>query len=443
MQKQFIITGLSAEGRGVARAGGKIHFVEGALPGETVAASHVASHSRYDEWKTVEVISASPQRVEPFCAVYQRCGGCALQHCDVEAQREYKQQSLLDQLARIAKIKPKTVLPPITSEPRRYRRRARLAVSFYRDTLQLGLREKAGRHIVEFDSCPVLRHEIDDLLPAIRQLLAALDCRRDIGHLECVAGDDERVGFLLRVTSHLNADDERKVAAFAHDNDCVFYLSEGRDVVTSRAVSQRKKLAYQLLDALQIEFAPTDFVQGNASVNSQLVETVIEWLTLDGSQQVLELFAGIGNFSVAIANRCKQLVLAEGVADMVQRSNAWIAAKGLTHVSAVHADLAQEQLPKRIRELQFDRVLLDPPRDGAREIIPAVAKLKAPIIVYVSCNPATLARDAGMLADAGYVLEKLALADMFPHTEHAECVARFVFDKSAQKKRLKSQAARV
>jgi len=442
MQKQFIITGLSPEGRGVARDGGKIHFVEGALPGETVAARHIASHSRYDEWKTVEIISASPQRVAPVCAVYQRCGGCALQHCDVDAQRDYKQQSLLDQLSRIAKITPQEVVAPIVSEPLRYRRRARLAVNFYRDATQVGLREKAGKQIVEFDSCPVLRHEIDDLLPAVKRLLSALDCRRDIGHLECVAGDDERVGFLLRVTSYLNKEDEGRIASFAHDSDCVFYVSEGREVVTTRALSQRKQLAYQLFDNIQIEFVPTDFVQGNARVNSRVVETVVDWLTLDGSQQVLELFAGIGNFSVAIAGRCKQLVLAEGAADMVQRTNSWIAAKSLTHVSAMHADLAQDQLPKRIRELQFDRVLLDPPRDGAREIIPAVAKLKVPVIVYVSCNPATLARDASMLADAGYVLDKLALADMFPHTEHAECVARFVFDKSALKKRLKGQAVR-
>jgi 23S rRNA (uracil1939-C5)-methyltransferase len=442
MQKQFLITGLSHEGRGVARDGGKIHFVEGALPGETVAARHVASHSRFDEWKTVEVITASAERVEPFCKVYQRCGGCALQHLAVDAQRGFKQQSLLDQLSRIGKITPKTVLAPITSEPLRYRRRTRLAVYFHRDRLQIGLREKAGKQIIEFDSCPVLRHEIDDLLPAIRSLLNTLDARRDIGHLECVAGDDERVGFLLRVTSHLDAGDVRKVSAFAHDHDCVFYLSEGREVVTTRVISQRKKLAYQLLDTLQIEFAPTDFVQGNAGVNSGLVKTVVDWLALDGSQQVLELFAGIGNFSVAIAGRCRQLVLAEGVADMVQRSNSWITEKGLKHVSAVHADLAQAELPKRIREHQYDRVLLDPPRDGAREIIPAVAKLKAPVVVYVSCNPATLARDAGMLADAGYVLEKIALADMFPHTEHAECVARFVHDKSAGKKRLKAQVAR-
>lgn len=442
MQKQFLITGLSHEGRGVARDGGKIHFVEGALPGETVAARHVASHSRYDEWKTVEVITASVQRVEPFCSVYQRCGGCALQHLTIDAQREFKQQSLLDQLSRIGKLAPKTVLDPIISEPRRYRRRARLAVYFHRERLQIGLREKAGRQIIEFESCPVLRHEIDDLLPAIRTLLNTLDGRHDIGHLECVAGDDERVGFLLRVTSHLSPEDVKKIAAFAHDNDSVFYLSEGREVVTTRVISQRKKLAYQLLDTLQIEFAPTDFVQGNAGVNSQLVKTVLDWLTLDGSQCVLELFAGIGNFSVAIADRCKQLVLAEGVAEMVQRSNGWISDKGFAHVSAIHADLAQAQLPRRIRESQFDRVLLDPPRDGAREIIPAVARLKAPVIVYVSCNPATLARDAGMLADAGYVLEKIALADMFPHTEHAECVARFVFDKSASRKRLKAQAAR-
>jgi len=442
MQKQFIITGLSPEGRGVARDGGKIHFVEGALPGETVAARHVASHARYDEWKTVEIISASPQRVEPVCAVYQRCGGCALQHCDIDAQRAYKQQSLLDQLSRIAKVTPKEILAPIVSEPLGYRRRARLAVNFYRDATQVGLREKAGKQIVEFDSCPVLRHEIDGLLPAIKNLLSALDCRRDIGHLECVAGDDERVGFLLRVTAYLNAEDVNRIAGFAHDNDCVFYVNEGREVIATRILSQRKKLAYQLLDKIQIEFAPTDFVQGNAAVNSRTVETVVDWLALDGSQHVLELFAGIGNFSVAIAGRCKQLVLAEGVADMVQRSNDWISSKGLTHVSAVHADLAQDQLPKRIRELQFDRVLLDPPRDGAREIIPAVAKLKVPVIVYVSCNPATLARDAGMLADVGYVLEKLVLVDMFPHTEHAECVARFVFDKAALKKRLKAQAAR-
>lgn len=442
MQKQFLVTGLSHEGRGVARDGGKIHFIEGALPGETVAAHHVASHSRYDEWKTVDVISASVQRVDPFCAVYQRCGGCALQHCDVDAQRGYKQQSIIDQLARIAKITPQSVQTAIVSEPRGYRRRTRLAVNFHRDQLQIGLREKAGKHIVEFESCPILRHEIDDLLPAVKQLLGSLDCRRDIGHLECVAGDDERVGFLLRVVSCVGADDDKRIAAFAHDNDCVFYISEGRDTVVTRSVSERKKLTYQLLETLQIEFTPTDFVQGNAGVNSRLVELVVDWMAFDGSQRVLELFAGIGNFSVAIASRCQQLVLVEGVAAMVQRSNAWIAGKALAHVGAVHADLAQDQLPRRVREQQFDRILLDPPRDGAREIIPAVAKLKAPVIVYVSCNPATLARDAGILADAGYVLEKLALADMFPHTEHAECVARFVFDKSAAKKRLKALAAR-
>lgn len=441
MQKQFVVTGLSPEGRGVARVDGKIHFIEGALPGETVAALHIASHARFDEWKTVEIIVASVQRVEPHCAVYQRCGGCALQHCDADAQRVFKQQSILDQLARIGKITPLTVATPITSEPWQYRRRARLAVNFYQNHLQIGLREKSGRHIVEFDNCPVLRAEINALLPGVKSLLNSLDCRQHIGHLECVAGDDERVGFLLRVVATLSSPDEHRIAAFSHDSDCVFYVSEGRETVTTRVISQRKKLAYQLLDTLQIDFAPTDFVQGNASVNSKLVETAIDWMALDGGQKVLELFAGIGNFSVAIAGRCEQLVLLEGVADMVQRSTAWIAREALTHVRAVQADLAQDQLPKSVREQKFDRILLDPPRDGAKEIIVAVAQLKASVVVYVSCNAATLARDARVLADAGYVLEKLALADMFPHTEHAECIARFVLDRRLQKK-LKAQAAR-
>lgn len=427
---------LSHDGRGIASVEGKVAFVAGALPGETVVARYVSRRAQFDELDTVSVLAASPDRVAPTCAVFERCGGCSMQHLANAAQVGYKSNTLQELLQRSLGESPATwtVLPSLVGDSYHYRRKARLAVRYVagKGGTLVGFREKHGSFITVTESCPVLAQPVADLILPLRQLLDRLAARQQIPQIEIAVGETATgapdPALVLRHLQPLSPQDQMLLEQFGREHGVQWYLQpDGPDSIHKLwPTASPARLRYYLpRENLALEFHPVDFTQINASINRQAVALALDLLAPAADERVLDLFCGLGNFTLPLARHCREVVGVEGDAEMVLRARENAALNGIGNASFQVADLTRSFVAEQWAAAGFQKVLLDPPRSGAKEIVPLIAELSPVRIVYISCNPATLARDAALFRDCGYHLCQAGVMDMFPHTAHVESIAVF------------------
>lgn len=425
------IDSVTHDGRGIVAGEGKKVFVSGALAGESVRFQRRKRRRNFDEAELLEVLEASPERVEAPCAAYGRCGGCSLQHVSIEQQRDIKAQTLFDSLERIGKVSPDERLAPLTGEPFNYRRRARLAVKDVpaKGRVLVGFRERHAPFIAEMERCEVLAKPVDGMLLALSELIGALSIRARLPQVE-VAVADNAIALVFRVLDPPTAEDLEQFQSFGQQHGLQVWLQPGGldSLQCAWPEAEPDALVYALPHFdVTIEFQPIDFVQVNADINERMVETAIGWLELTPDARVLDLFCGIGNFTLPIARRAGQVLGIEGEASLVARAGANARRNGLDNAEFKTADLAKIDGTEGWFDGNWDRLLLDPARSGAAEVVQHVQRIGAPRIVYVSCHPGTLARDAGTLVhEHGYTLKAAGIIDMFPHTAHVESMAVFV-----------------
>ncbi|HEX7037756.1 MAG TPA: methyltransferase domain-containing protein [Pseudomonadales bacterium] len=426
---------LSHDGRGVGRIDGKVAFVAGALPGETVDAVLLRRHRRFDEYRLVAVAEPAPERVAPPCPLVGRCGGCDLQHLAGDAQLEHKTGVVLDLLRRQAGLEPAALDEPLRSPPFGYRRRARLAVTVARrgGTVSVGFRIADDREVIDVDRCVVLVPVLQPLPGRLEELVGAFRDPRALGHLELMVSEApdgaEHALVHVHAVRPLVPADRHALVALAEAERA--YLSvRAPDALEWLHRPRAEPPGYRLPDfGLRLAFEPGDFLQGNGIVNRQLVRRVADWLGDPGGRSLLDAYCGLGNFSLPLARRGFAVTGVEVDRAMVARAEANAAANGIEHARFLAADLERAERLEAFaaggRSHGVDLALLDPPRAGAATLVPALAARRLATILYVSCAPAALARDAAVLAEAGYALDRLALADMFPQTTHIEAMALF------------------
>ncbi|MCQ4312758.1 23S rRNA (uracil(1939)-C(5))-methyltransferase RlmD [Pseudomonas stutzeri] len=422
-KQRLNIERLANDGRGIAFLDGRTWFVEGALPGENVEARVLGARSQIVEARSERVLDASaPRRVEP-CPHARVCGGCNLQHLAAADQLELKQRSLAEQLSRLAGIEPQIWATPLSGPEFGYRRRARLAVRWDNKArrLDVGFRAGASQDIVSIHECPVLVQPLQMLLPALLAVLQALDKPQAIGHVELFSGTSEAV--LVRHTVALADADLQRFKAFALEQGAQLWLQgEGQP----QPLESAYRLGYRLPAwDLELAWRPGDFVQVNAPVNEAMVAQALEWLVPEPGERVLDLFCGLGNFALPLARKGAEVIAVEGVEEMVERARTNAAHNGLENAHFYQADLSKPLIEAQWAKGGFAAVLLDPPRDGALELARQMQTLGARRVVYVSCNPATLARDAAELVRQGFQLKRAGVLDMFPQTAHVEAMALF------------------
>lgn len=425
------VVSLAQDGHGVVRCDGKVVFVEGALPGETVEFQRWRRKPSYDLANLTRVVRESSARVAPRCRHYDRCGGCSLQHLDPRAQVAMKQRILEDNLARIGKVQPEVLLAPIHGPSWGYRQRARLSVRHVpsKGGALVGFRERRAHLVVDMDSCEVLPARISALIPALRDLITRLVLADRIPQVEVAVGE-HATALVLRVLDRPADADLALMRAFSFQHSLdIFLQPSGPETVNSLDPTSVHPLTYRLPEFdLTLRFEPNEFTQVNFDVNRVLVRRAVALLDPCPGLRVADLFCGVGNFSLAIARRGAWVEGVDAGAELLARAGENANRNGLAHrVRFLAADLIEAPEAALARLGRIDRVLLDPPRDGAAALANALDADGPERIVYVSCNAATLARDAGVLVrDKGYRLSAAGVVNMFPHTSHVESIALFV-----------------
>ncbi len=423
------ITDLSHEGRGVAHVDGKTVFIDDALPGELVEWQRLKRGSNFDEGRLLRVIEASPDRVAPRCEHFGMCGGCVLQHLSGEQQLQFKQRQLTEALARIGRVTAEEILPPLQADVWNYRRRARLSARWVpkKNRTVIGFRERNAPYVADVKQCPVLRPPADKLIEPLSELVTALSIRDRMPQVE-VAVADNAVALVIRALQPLTAADLERLHEFGREHSVEMFLQPGGYDTVAPLNAAATPLEYRLPGFdLTLQFLPTDFVQVNAQLNLQMIERAVTLLAPGRDDKVLDLFCGLGNFSLPLARSAGQVVGVEGEAGLVARARANAERNGLSNAQFYAANLADEAIGAASWAGKYDKVLLDPPRAGAKEVLPLVAKSGADTVLYISCHPGSLARDAGILVhEQGYKLQAAGVMDMFPHTAHVESAALFV-----------------
>jgi 23S rRNA (uracil1939-C5)-methyltransferase len=438
----FRIESLSHEGRGIAHYGthpdhpeekkGKKVFISYALPGEEVFAQITHQAKRLEEADCKKVLAnSSLDRVEPACPHYTVCGGCSMQHVREDEQIRLKQDVLKSHLEHFAGIQPEEWLSPLRSLRQDYRRKARIGVRYIlaKDKLVVGFRERQTNRLTSIDRCMILDHEFGSVTH-VKQLLQSLKAKAAIGHIEWAMGDKEKA-LLIRHTEELTAEDVNLLKNFALNKAWQLYLQpEGAESVHRVDDPTAEMRLHYSLDDFNVEFGfhPQDFTQVNSTINPQMVKLACDLLQLQQGERVLDLFCGLGNFSLPLA-RCVgdtgRVVAVEGSEEMVKRGAKNAERNQIQHINFYSQDLTKDFSHHSWANQGFEALLIDPPRSGAEEVMHYVPKFGAKRIVYVSCNPATLARDAGILVKQGYQLKKAGVMDMFTHTGHVESIALF------------------
>lgn len=426
------VAGLTHDGEGLIR-GEKVVFVAGALPGESIRFRRTRSHRQHDEAELVEVLTPAPDRVAPRCAHFGVCGGCALQHLSPEAQLEAKHTELREILERVGRVTPRTWLPPLRGPVWAYRRRARLGAKFVtkKGKVLVGFRERLAPFIADVRHCDVLAEPVGKLITPLAELLMSLSLRERVPQIE-VAVADNAVGLVFRVLEAPSAQDLSRLREFARENHVRIYLQPGGLESVHELDAPGEPLHYVLPKfKVELQFLPTDFIQINGAVNEALVARAVEMLELTPSAQVLDLFCGIGNFTLPMARSAGRVVGVEGDAALVARARHNATLNRLENTEFHVADLAR--LPTDVQQAAqtspwlrkgYTHVVLDPPRAGAKEVLASVASLDPQRVLYISCHPGSLARDLGVLVNEhGFILEAAGVLDMFPHTAHFESLA--------------------
>mgnify|MGYP001017611973 CR=1 FL=1 len=429
IELELDITDLTHDGRGVARHEGKAVFVTGALPGEKVRAQVRVSRKPFDEGSTVEVLVPSPDRVTPQCAHFGLCGGCALQHLAPAAQVAAKQHTLAENFERIGQVKPERWLEPLTGAPWGYRRRARLGVKFVpkKGRVLVGFREAADpRFIADVSRCEVLVENVGGKIGAIAALMDSLEARAQIPQIEVAAGDD-RTALVFRNLQPLCQDDQEKLLAFGAREGFAIFLQPGGNDTVAPLDGGAPELGFSLpVYGVDYAFRPLDFIQVNGAMNQRMLDHALALLDPKPHERILDLFCGLGNFTLPLARHCAHVVGVEGEAGLVRRAHENAARNGIANAQFHAADLTTDLRGQPWVREGFDALLLDPPRTGADATIPQLPLESIGRIVYVSCHPGSLARDAGILVrDHGYRLAAAGVMDMFPHTAHVESIALF------------------
>ncbi len=423
------IDDMAHDGRGVARVDDKATFIQGALTGERVMFRYLQRRRRHDEGVVTSVIEAAPSRVEPRCPHYALCGGCSLQHMDPQAQIEAKQAVLLDNLRQIGGVSPESVLPPLLNEdPWGYRRKARLGVKWVpkKGRVLVGFRERGSSKVADIGECHVLHPRVGRILPELSALIGGLGIRDRVPQIE-MAMDDARCVLIFRILEPLSEADREALRAFGRAHDIIPYLQPGGPDTVAPLDPPPADLRYALPEqGLELGFLPGDFTQVNTGINRKMVTRALDLLRPGPEDRVLDLFCGVGNFTLPLARQAGQVSGVEGDAGLVERARANARRNGLENVAFFTANLYEELAPAAWLEQRFDKALLDPPRSGAQQVLALLPRLGVDTVLYISCYPGTLARDAGELVrEHGYRLLSAGVMDMFPHTAHVESIALF------------------
>jgi 23S rRNA (uracil1939-C5)-methyltransferase len=434
MQAQ--IHALSHDGRGIATINGKTTFVTGGLPGETLTCKLIKTHKRYNEAQAIDILIPSEHRITPPCPHFGTCGGCSMQHLAMAQQVAYKQAILLEQLKHFGKVTPETILSPITGAEFEYRRKARLGVRYTknRGKLVVGFREKNSNSLTEITQCLVLHPSIGKHISDLQTVIAKLTQYEQIPQVE-VAVSDEATALIFRHLQPLVANDLHLLQEFGEKFNLHIYLQPNPPLeLTKLWPANNHLLLNYILPASKVglpttqtlTFHPQDFTQVNAEINLQMLKSALALLDLTSEDHVLDLFCGLGNFSLPIASYAKQVTGIEGSQTMVERAQYNAQQNGLTNTEFYAANLAAPNPNAAWLKKSYQKVLLDPPRTGAKEIIPLLPHKNIKKIVYVSCNPATLARDAAELVYTyRYKLKAAGAINMFPQTGHIEAITLF------------------
>ena len=419
---------LAHDGRGIAHLEGKAVFIDGALPGETVAFRYTARHGKHDEGRVSNVLVPSPERVEPRCLHAAICGGCSLQHLAPQAQIEAKQQVLIENLDRIGGVRPETLLEPLSGAVWGYRYKARLGVKHVvkKGRVLVGFREKGSSYLADLSGCEILHPCVGTRLTGLQGLISQLSISDRIPQIEVAVGDDA-AALVFRVLDSPTENDVERLQRFARDCNLHLYLQpKGPDSLSLLwpAVSE---LSYRLpAYGLELGFLPTDFTQINPDINRKMIDHALRLLAPGPNESVLDLYCGLGNFTLPLARRAAQVTGVEGDAGLVARARQNARRNGIGNVVFHVANLVGLTGQECWVRNGYDKALLDPPRSGAAALLPQLRRLAPGSLVYVSCHPGSLARDAGLLIrEAGYRLAAAGVMDMFPHTVHVESIALF------------------
>ncbi|GGD49989.1 23S rRNA (uracil(1939)-C(5))-methyltransferase RlmD [Lacimicrobium alkaliphilum] len=419
---------LDHSGIGVCRSHQPVVFVEGALPGEEVKARVREKKKRVWLAEVEEVLRPSPERIEPFCPHFNECGGCQHQHIGQKPMLNYKQQAVNQLLRKIAGVESLNWQPPLVGGYQGYRRKVRLALDARtgkgKSSMSLGFRARGSEKVVDITECKVLTPPLQHALPEIRALVKGLQSVRHIGHVSMLDADNQ-LQICLRLTKPLPEHDKQALQAFAQRHQCTLLL-QTQKMTFEQLAGDHSNALYQPVSELSLEFSPTDFIQVNKEINRAMVLQAISWMDIRADDKVLDLFCGVGNFALPMAQKGAQITGVEGIQAMVSQAETNASRNGL-QAAFLQTDLGDEgSLAQLFRQLgQVDKVLLDPARAGAAAVIPWLNKLNPAQILYVSCNPATFARDMEQLVENGWRVNKIGLMDMFPNTAHTELMALF------------------
>ena len=422
------ISSLDAKGLGLALHEDKTLRVFDALPGERVIARHLFGRKNRGRAETLEVLQSSADRVQARCPSFGNCGACSQQHISMQAQLARKQDALLESLRKTGLVEPQEIYAPLDASHWNYRRKARLSVRnvIAKDRVLIGFRERDGRFVADIDACHILHTVIADALPKLSALIGTLDCRSSIPQIEVACGD-ERCAMIIRHLEELSAGDIEAFRLFARETGLGIYLqAKGPDTVQLLEPADFT-LEYELKSlALRFRFEPLDFIQVNGELNQQMIRRALELLTPQDEDNILDLFCGLGNFTLPLAQVSGRVTGLEGSAEMVGRGRDNAMLNGLDNVDFQQADLYQPGDAPPWPAADYTKILLDPPRSGALDLLPWIAASNVSRVLYISCNPETLARDAGILVNQhGFDLLGAGVMNMFPHTHHSEAIALF------------------
>ncbi len=428
---QVTIESVSHDGKGVSHIDDSTVFIDGALEGEVIRFIYTSKRKNIIEGKVHEIIKASPLRVEPECPHFGICGGCSLQHLAADQQILLKQNILLNSLKHLGKTQAETILEPLTGPHWGYRRKARLGVRFVvkKDKMLVGFREKHSNFLAELETCKVLHPDVGLHLRDLADVLRSLSIYKQIPQIEVAYGDHQGA-FIIRHLEPFTEDDKQQLKAYGKKMKLHLYLqAKGPDTITRLYPEEGfMPLTYTLPDYhIENQFRPTDFTQVNMDINRKMIAQALELLAPENDDKILDLFCGLGNFTLPLARQSAHVTGVEGSSELVIRAKENALNNGIENADFYAADLFEDISTMQWAQQKYDRILLDPARSGAKEIIEYLPKFNAHTVLYISCNPSTLARDAEIMVHKhGYQLVKAGVMDMFPHTAHVESIALFI-----------------